>query len=303
VAHDRRVALGVAGFLAVFAPLLFLPGRVFDAYMYLPFALLAVAVGGIFTRFRAAWVVAFALLWIPWNYKHLRRERQEAIAAGHENRAYVAGIERFVKSGPVPDVVLHDGVPHSMMTWGVAGALHYFSKKPHIEVWPVDHPEGKARLESRSLAVLMWDSISMTMYWARRGEGEVIPSFLVMRQPVPYWRLTEGWYGREGYHRWSEPVARLRLDRPPDAGTFEIWVQVVESQVRQTGPPRVEVLIDGRSFGERAFSDGEIVRQAWNVAAAPTGPVEVELRTTPAYTPGGGDVRRLGVAVVGIGFR
>src|SRR5882672_2446933 len=66
--RDRRLWFGAAMMVLFFVPLLFLPGRLYSAYCYLPLAGFALMAAAIASLDRLAPVIALlCILWIPWN--------------------------------------------------------------------------------------------------------------------------------------------------------------------------------------------------------------------------------------------
>ena len=71
-ARTRRTWFGLAMMAALFVPMLFLPGRIFAAYCYVPFLGLAVAASGM-AEFAPPWAIAaFFVLWAPIEVHELR---------------------------------------------------------------------------------------------------------------------------------------------------------------------------------------------------------------------------------------
>src|SRR6266849_6508006 len=71
-ARDRRLWFGIALVCLFFIPLMFLPGRLFAAYCYLPLAGFALMAATIASIPQLTPVVALlCIFWIPWNIAHL----------------------------------------------------------------------------------------------------------------------------------------------------------------------------------------------------------------------------------------
>src|SRR6266566_3296655 len=84
--RDRRLWLGCAMLCLFFLPLLFLPGRLFSAYCYLPLTGVALMIAALASSSRLMPVVAlFSAVWIPWDVLELRRSQREARLIGAEN--------------------------------------------------------------------------------------------------------------------------------------------------------------------------------------------------------------------------
>src|SRR6266566_3723130 len=88
--RDRRLWFGAATMAWFFVPLLFLPGRLFAAYCYLPLAGFALMVATIASVPQLTPVVALlCVFWIPLNFTHLRKNRRDTLAADADARIYV----------------------------------------------------------------------------------------------------------------------------------------------------------------------------------------------------------------------
>jgi hypothetical protein len=118
-----------------FVPLLFLPGRLFAAYCYLPLAGLAFMAATVATRPNLAPVVALlCIAWIPWNIAQLRTNRRATLAADAEARAYISALDTFAQGSKATHVFLYDGLPTNFNWWGVEGALRFLYGYPGPEL-------------------------------------------------------------------------------------------------------------------------------------------------------------------------
>jgi hypothetical protein len=155
VARNRRTWFGLAMTGLFFLPLLFLPGRLFSAYCYLPFAGLAIALAGVAEAASPAAVVLFLALWLPMDIHELRLRRRETLARDGEIRTWMAGVEQFAASRQKVDAFVYSGLPEGFQRWGAEGALKYFYERNDLKVRSSD--EGSAGLPGR-IAFLMWDA-------------------------------------------------------------------------------------------------------------------------------------------------
>ena len=93
---------GAALLCLFFIPLMFLPGRLFSAYCYLPLAgvaLMAAAIADL-PRLRPAMAVP-CVLWIPWNISGASQEPQATLwRLDNEVRAYVSALADFARGRP-----------------------------------------------------------------------------------------------------------------------------------------------------------------------------------------------------------
>ena len=299
--RSRRTWLGLAMMAAFFFPLLFLPGRLFSAYCYLPFTGLALAFAGMADAVHPAALAAFLLLFAPIEYREWRTERRATLAADDDARQWVGGAARLAAAAARIDAVFCASLPAGFHRWGAAGALHYLIR-PNLEVRFLDDAGDQKPLAGERVAVLTWDP----------GERQVHSAFLTPETgDLPYiridgaiqpWQLGEGWYGLEGAYRWIAPAAAARLNRPEGARRFELRVNVGQEMLRQAGPPTVRISLNGQDLEPRNFQEPGWQEAQWDLPAAPPGPVQVTFRVTPGFQAPG-DPRKLGIAIGAFGFR
>ena len=298
-ARNRRTWFGLAMMAAFFFPLLFLPGRMFGAYCYLPFTGLAVAFAGIAEASNLGIVAAFLLLWAPLDLRELRVQRRATLAADRDFREWVVTAERFAKTAPPPDAFVYAGVPSGVHDWGVTGALRYlFGDGPAVR--PIDAPESAGLLRNRRTALLTWDADRRRLDIVSHVPGQEA-SYIRIDGATPVWQLEAGWYGLEGTYRWIAPEAAAHLGRPEGARRFALRVNVGPELLSKTGPQTVRVSLKGRQLAPRRFAEPGWQETEWELPPAAAGPVEVEFRVAPGMRPPGG--RPLGIAVGAFGFR
>jgi hypothetical protein len=155
LAPNRRTWLGLAMLTIFFLPLLFLPGRMFSAYCYLPFTGLAIALTGLPAVARPIWLAIFFLAWLPGDYRELRARRSETLACDADIRAWMTAAGQFIRSHPPPDAWIFSGAPEGFQQWGIEGTLKYFLNTAQIDVRSIDAPEKPPA--GAKVAVLNWD--------------------------------------------------------------------------------------------------------------------------------------------------
>jgi hypothetical protein len=155
--RTKRTWFGLALMLTAFFPLLFLPGRLFAAYCYVPFLGLAVAVSGLAELARPLWLAAFFVAWLPLDYYELRSRRSETLARDADIQAYVTTVEKFVHSAPPIDTWIYSGEPDGFQPWGIEGALKYLTGKNVLDPHPLSDLETPALLQHGPSAVLTWN--------------------------------------------------------------------------------------------------------------------------------------------------
>jgi hypothetical protein len=301
VARDRRVWFGLACLALFLAPLLILPGRVFGAYLYLPLAGLAVAVAAISARAPAWSVAAFFLIWLPWNYHHLRIQRRTALTIARENRAYAGELFRVAATVPDLRVFLYDGAPPAFARWGVQGALQCFYRQ-QVEVFAIEDQDLAQATAGKDLALLSWDPIKRKILPVRRRADEPPASFIRMERQTPSWQLLDGWFPRSGSFRWTRPTARATLLRPAGARRFELVVNAGPPYIAAVKRGEVEVFLNGALIGRAEFT-----REGWQTAGfdlepAPASVVEVTFRARPELRDPPNNPVALGLPIGGFGF-
>jgi hypothetical protein len=301
LARQRRAWFGLAMAALFFVPLLFLPGRLFSAYCYVPFTGLATAISALdlsSVRARAA-VAALFLLWFPWDYYQMRVQRRAKLARDDEVRAWMTALGRFAARSPETDGFVYAGAPAGFQHWGIEGAIKYFYKRGGLDIHFVEDPEAARTMRREKFAMFTWDGKRLTIAPHTPGTRDV--SYLAMDPATPVWQLGEGWYSLEDTYRWFRPGATARLWRPAGARRFEMRVNIGQEQMNTVGVQEVTVTVGGTKLEPRRFPRLAWQTQGWNLAPAAEGAVEVTLEVAPPFRPGN-ESRVLGLAVGGFGF-
>jgi hypothetical protein len=156
-ARNRRTWFGLTAMALFLFPMLFLPGRVFSAYCYLPLTGLAIALTGVAESTSPALVATFVLLLIPLNFRELRRNSRETLGRDDEVRIWMSGVGRFAAANPKVDAFVYSGLPAGFHGWGAEGALKYFYKRGDIVIRSSADADVAAARAGRRPAVLQWD--------------------------------------------------------------------------------------------------------------------------------------------------
>ncbi len=152
--RDRRAWFGVAAMALWFVPLLFLPGRLFSPYCYVPLIGAAIAISALAHPRHRVLAAAFFAVWIPWNEYHLRLERRKKLALDDEIRSYVTTLATFARSHPNATVFVYDGAPAGFNRWGIEAVLRISY-----------HRIGMRLIDAREpgAPVLHWDAARRTL--------------------------------------------------------------------------------------------------------------------------------------------
>jgi hypothetical protein len=130
--RDRRVWFGLLAAGSFLFTLLFLPGRLYEAYAYLPLACVAVALAAAASRVRPVWAWLALLLWMPVNLHVLHREQGATLVADDEAFAFVDAVNRWVRENPGIDTLVYDRLPGVYHPWGVAAAWNIAHKRLNL---------------------------------------------------------------------------------------------------------------------------------------------------------------------------
>jgi hypothetical protein len=298
--RDRRLWFGCAIMCLFFVPLLFLPGRLYPSYCYLPLTGLALMVGALASHKTLTPVVALlGVIWLSWNVATMRRIQRATLAVDNENRLYVETLADFARMAPNSRVFVYDGRPAALHPWGIDGALQFlYHRAP--ELYTIEDKDAGEALKRADVALLKWNPNDRKLSVL---SSRMQTPYVTMNGQTPLWQFGGGWYSQEESFRWIAPHASAQLLRPAAAREFEIIVNIPPDQIRHTGPIGVSVAADGVAIGSRQFTTAGIHTSRWPAPKTDAGQVNVDISVTPEYRPTNGDTRHLGVAVVAFGFR
>ena len=154
--RDRRVWFGlIAAFCFVFT-LLFLPGRLFEAYAYLPLACATIALAAAASHLNPKWVWIALLLWLPWNILDQHSELKEKLALDDEAAAYVQKLGAWVAKHPDVRTYNYTGVPREYHHWGITAAWNITHNTLGLPAYWHDWPEAAAAVTSETVALGSW---------------------------------------------------------------------------------------------------------------------------------------------------
>jgi hypothetical protein len=301
ITNDRRIWLGATMLGAFFLPLLFLPGRVYPAYCYLPLTGAAVEIAALSTLVPPWWILVFFAAWLPWNIRELRVDRRATLTADDEARPYVTGIQEFARKNPEPRQFAFTQLPAGFHLWGLRAAVIYAY---HRDAAPLFIEEEKARklASTGRVTFLNWDSKAKRLFAVTQDPAVGDASYIEMNGLTPIWQLDEGWFGLDAYFRWIAPRATAHLSRPPDVKHFELTVNMGQPTIDKYHGSSVHLILNGQDLGAKQFDAPGIHIGRWDLPPAEAGPAFVELRAAPEIhiAP---DPRTLGVAITAFGFK
>jgi len=111
--HDGSISL----------PLLWLPGRMFSAYCYLPFAGLAIVMAGIAETARPAAIALFFLLWLPADIYWLNAQANQTLQQDRDAREWITTLGNFAKTRPAVTGFSLPGFPEAFHNWSAEGGV------------------------------------------------------------------------------------------------------------------------------------------------------------------------------------
>jgi hypothetical protein len=298
---DRRAWFGLAIMLLFFVPLLFLPGRLYAAYCYLPLTGLALAVAVIAGRYNWRFVLGGVCIWAAVNAVLVRRESRVTLAADQENKNYVTALANLAAAAPGLQDFIWDGSPSQFHIWGIHGAIRYLWRRMDFRLMKAEDPSAADALARPGAVLLTWKAPEKALLTIGGGKQPAASPFISMASSEAWFQLDSGWYMREDAGRWIKPVATARLRRPDVASIFELKIFMGADRLRKAGPTQVSIKLDGELSATQVFNTDGFHSMRFAVPVGRPGPVRVELDVSPPYTPDH-DARMLGVIVMSLGF-
>ncbi len=149
---DPRARWSLGAALALLTPLLFLPGRLFAVYWYVPLAFAMPLAAAWFERIRY-WPLML-LAWAVWDERRLRERRREYLPAASHARAYYEQLGLAAQRFAGLQTLYYDSVPPGTNAWGVEGMVHWRSRNPDMKVQYTD----PAPALTPGTAVVQWDA-------------------------------------------------------------------------------------------------------------------------------------------------
>ncbi len=156
--RDRRVWFGLVAAACFIFTLLFLPGRLYAAYLYPPLACATIALSAAASRVRPMYAWLALALWMPFNAHALRVLQGDELTGDDEAFAYVEAINRWVVRNPSATVLIYDGLPHIYHHWGVTAAWNIAHRTTTDRAYFHDWPEAKTALAAGSVAYAEWNA-------------------------------------------------------------------------------------------------------------------------------------------------
>lgn len=154
--RDKRVWFGLAGTVCFVFTLLFLPGRLYEAYAYLPLAGATIAMAAASSRVSPLWFAAALVAWLPFNVVQLRAEQREKLRRDDVAYAFVSQLDRWVSQNPKITTMVYEGAPGGYHDWGIEAAWTLLHNTRGLPALFKDREDGQKALQSETVAYVRW---------------------------------------------------------------------------------------------------------------------------------------------------
>ena len=298
---DKRARLGVVALLLLISPMLFLPGRLFGAYLYVPLIGLAIAATAFSQQAGRIASLIILLIWLPLNFREMQVRRKAQLTLADQNREYMGRIAKLMQDAPATNAFIFHNGPDGLHFWGVRAAARY-ARRPATDIKDAEF-RTKEALELASepnLTYLMWVPGPNRFYTVSRNATTPDIPYIAMDEQTPLWQLGKGWRGLEGKYQWTNLVAEAHLARPSGAQTFEVLVNVGKELIEAVKEVKLAVYLDDVQIGEFNFSGPGWRNLTMQAPPSTSSTAKVRLQSSPGYARDPDDV--LGIAIGGFGF-
>ena len=126
--RTRQMYFGLATMVALLTPMLFLPGRLFSVYWYVPMIGAALIIAGAASKEPLFLLTVLLMAWLPVNYQMLRQWRPAVLEASYQARTYVAAVSELAGKSPDIPAIVYIGAPSGLPQHGIEGIIHLFFK-------------------------------------------------------------------------------------------------------------------------------------------------------------------------------
>jgi len=267
----RWLVMGIIAATALLGPLLFLPGRLFSVYLYVPLMFGAVAVGAVVNRW-PSWALTLAfLIYAGIGLRELRIYRRAELTQAQTTKEFVSSACLVLKDRSSLAQAFYEAGPQGLNVWGVEATYRLCSGNLMLKLSPWDLKQLRP-----NDPVIRWTKMpnQAGLVELTRFDGE----------------LVGGWYGWDSSFRWMGERAEIRVKALP--GHRHVLLDLVSIPADE-----LEVLQDGNSIGKRTVQDHGPQKMIFPLLHSDlTRDLRIELRAWPAKRIGN-DPRMLSVAV------
>jgi hypothetical protein len=310
--RDRRVAFGLWFALCTLAPMFLLPGRLYDAYLYIPSVGLAIT-AAFLAEGAPRWAVAgFCAAWLGANAYVLDQKAPHELELADHNRHFFQAVLQMAKKHPEIRAITFRNGPPEMGPWGL-NAVFYLALPEAKAVWGED-PRAASIESGDDVAITSWDFDHDVLRYHVTGHSDVTGYAVHFNRPEEMDSLAGGWYNREGAgFCWSTPRAAAKLRLPESPREFYIAFNAVSDQIRMGGTLSVSAELAGVALPALQFPHEGEQTAVWRLTSQDLARISktseggkvvpVIIESSPAFRPSNGDARVLGLAVTEFGFR
>lgn len=158
-ARTRSAYFGLLAFWVLLIPLLFLPGRLFDVYTYVPMTGLAIAVASVLSQPRIPdrAIVACVLIWAVFPFLKMRTWSRDELGASAGMHSYVQQLQRIVEKRPAAArTYIYGALPAEMDRFSVQAIITNLTRTNAVVV-SRDEAGVLVPDDSGSALLLDWD--------------------------------------------------------------------------------------------------------------------------------------------------
>ena len=161
--RDRRIWFGLAGAVCFVFTLLFLPGRLYEAYAYLPLAGATIAVAAAASRVSPLWFAAALVAWLPFNVTELRAQQREKLRRDDIAYVFMSQLERWVAQHPAIKIMVYEGAPGEDHDWGIEAAWNLTHQAQGLPALFKDSEAGRKALQTETVAYATWNGMARAL--------------------------------------------------------------------------------------------------------------------------------------------
>ncbi|MDP9170210.1 MAG: glycosyltransferase family 39 protein [Acidobacteriota bacterium] len=161
--RDRRVWFGLAAMVCFAFVLLFLPGRLYEAYAYLPFACAIIALTAAASKVNAVWLWVVLAIWLPFDVRQLRREQVLKLSLDDQAYTFVEQVQGWARRHPAITTLVYDGAPPGLHDWGVTAAWNIAHATTGLPALFHDWPQAAMAIERDTVAFATRDGQSQKL--------------------------------------------------------------------------------------------------------------------------------------------
>ncbi|MEP6716091.1 MAG: hypothetical protein ABJC09_10990 [Terriglobia bacterium] len=163
--RDRRVWFGLLAMICFSFVLLFLPGRLYEAYAYLPFACATIALTAAASGFSAVWLWIAVAIWFPFNLLHLRAEQERKLSLDDQAYTFIDQVQTWARRHPSVTTLVYDGSPPGLHDWGVTAAWNIAHHTNGLPALFHDWPQAAPAIDHGTVVIATRDAKSQKVFF------------------------------------------------------------------------------------------------------------------------------------------